>query len=115
MVSDLLISKATKGVLNKPRGRWIDRACLIRHKADQFRDLIDGDHRVWGTEVTQRGSGAEPRWGSGANIVSCDHCIKLKVAILAELIKIVSTVSILSFSTLLHVVHTDTGMGAPPP
>ena len=32
-----------------------------------------------------------------ANIVSCDHCIKLEVAILAEWIKIVSTVSVFSF------------------
>ena len=44
-----------------------------------------------------------------ANIVSCDHCIKLEVAILAEWIKIVSTVSVFSFFTLVHATPTDDG------
>ena len=49
VVSDLLINKAIMGEnsplmsFNKPRGRWIELACLIRRGADQFRDLVDGD------------------------------------------------------------------------
>jgi len=73
------------------------------------------NQRVWGTEVPlQRGPGAEPRWVWGrtppeaedilkitiANIASRDRCINIEFAILAEWIKIVSTVSI--FFTVLR-------------
>jgi len=55
-------------------------------------EILNGmrNQGVCGTEVPQRGPGAEPRWGSGdpeaddiiwkmtiANIVSRDHCIKI--------------------------------------
>jgi len=56
VVSDLLINKAIMGESsppNKPRGCWIELACLIRRKADQFRDLVDGDS---GEVVTRRGT-----------------------------------------------------------
>jgi len=43
VVSDLLINKAIKGESSPPRGRWIELACLIRRRAGQFRDLVDGD------------------------------------------------------------------------
>ena len=78
-----------------------------------FRNFRRGpaEPEVWGTEVPQRGPGAEPRWGSGgetteaddilkitiANVVLRDRCNELEVAILSEWIKIVSTVSVFSF------------------
>jgi len=85
-------------------------------------EIIDWrNQEVWGTEVHHRGPGAEPPEADDifliitiANIVSCDHCVKLDVAILAEWIKIMSTMSVFSFSTFLHATPTD-DWGSPVP
>jgi len=86
---------------------------------------------VWGTEVPQRGPGAEHPVGvwrqspqkpetyfgkkTIANIVSRDHCINIELAILAEWIKIVSTVSTFSlFSASSCNAHGRWNLPCPP-
>ena len=65
-----------------------------------------GFRNWWGVEPGRFGDKSPPTGSRSwrhilkitiAHIVSCDHCIKLEVAILSQWIKIVSTVSVFSF------------------
>ena len=114
------------------RARWASCHHLDLPKASFT--SVAGLEIIDGAEPEGLGDGRPPggplgQWGSGGfvprswrhilkitivNIVSCDHCINIELAILAEWIKIVPTVSIFSlFSPSSCNAHWRRGVAAP--